>query len=302
MNEAFVEVNGVRTKVLTWGRWIEESKGDTDEIILLIPGNPGVVGFYTKFAQTLYEKTNIPVWCVGHAGHNFTTKSVTTFPQFNEHKNLYDLNGQVEHKAAFFKKYVPTDAKVHLVAHSIGSYMSVEILEHPDVKHKIKDVYLLFPTLERLGETKNAKFFNSLVGPFLPFILFLAWIFTILPNFFATLLLQIYMYIHNIPTDLHTLNIIELVKPGVLRRVFFLAFDEIGHVKERNNTIIARNKDKIKLYYSRIDGWVPESFYDDIRKEIPGVDAELTNINHTFVFRHSVDVACSVADWIQARK
>lgn len=38
MNEAFVEVNGVRTKIATWGRWIEESQGNIKDLIILIPG------------------------------------------------------------------------------------------------------------------------------------------------------------------------------------------------------------------------------------------------------------------------
>lgn len=38
MNEAFVEINNVRTKVVTWGRWIEESAGSTNKIIIIIPG------------------------------------------------------------------------------------------------------------------------------------------------------------------------------------------------------------------------------------------------------------------------
>ncbi|XP_060521537.1 lipid droplet-associated hydrolase-like isoform X2 [Cylas formicarius] len=99
MQQAFVELNKVRTKILTWGRWIEESQQGTNEVVILIVGNPGTVGFYETFGKTLYQQSNIPVWCVGHAGHNFPTEnSFTKLPKFSDNKELYSLKGQIEHK------------------------------------------------------------------------------------------------------------------------------------------------------------------------------------------------------------
>lgn len=65
-------------------------------------GNPGVSGFYKKFAKTLYGNTEIPVWCVGHAGHNFPDNVVMEFPKFEKHKSLYGLRGQIDHKVKLF--------------------------------------------------------------------------------------------------------------------------------------------------------------------------------------------------------
>lgn len=57
-----------------------------------------MVGFYKDFAKLLYEKTEIPVWCLSHAGHNFADKSTVTMPSFQENQHLYGLEGQVKHK------------------------------------------------------------------------------------------------------------------------------------------------------------------------------------------------------------
>ncbi|XP_048519495.1 lipid droplet-associated hydrolase isoform X3 [Dendroctonus ponderosae] len=235
MNEAFVEVNGVRTKIATWGRWIEESPATIKELIILIPGNPGVVGFYKQFANSLYEKTDIPVWCLSHAGHNLAENSITKLPNFTEHRNLYGLKGQVKHKVDFLEKYLPHDAKVYLIGHSIGSYMALEVLNYPGINSKIIKTYLLFPTIERMAVTKNA-------------------------------------------------------------------FEEMDQVLERNDKILHDNIDKVKLYYGKTDGWAPEEFYGKIKQDLPNVDAELTNICHTFVFNHSVDVAATVCKWIKSTK
>ncbi|XP_030750951.1 lipid droplet-associated hydrolase [Sitophilus oryzae] len=301
MNEAFVEINKVRTKVVTWGRWIEEAQKDTNKIIIFIPGNPGVVSFYNKFAQTLYERSEIPVWCVGHAGHNFADKSITTFPKFEDHKSLYGLKGQVEHKVEFFKKYVPQDAKIYLVAHSIGSYVSLELLEHPDIKNRIENVYLLFPTVEHMANTKNGKFLNF-VKCFVSILLFLSWIFTLLPTMLSALLLYIYTYIANVPYNLHSESIKELLKPGILRRVFFLAYEEMDQVKERNSAAIRENVNKIKFYYGKTDGWTPDSYINKLKQDIPNVDVEICTFDHAFVFNYSTEVGATVADWILTKK
>lgn len=99
MQKAFLEVNGVRTCVETYGRWVEESpSSDNDEIVIIIPGNPGLPGFYHTFGQSLHEKLNLPVWVVGHAGHTMQKNAVTPMPALKDNESLYGLRGQVEHK------------------------------------------------------------------------------------------------------------------------------------------------------------------------------------------------------------
>lgn len=200
------------------------------------------------------------------------------------------------------EKYVPDDAKVYLIGHSIGSYMALELLNHPSIKSKLIKSYLLFPTIERMATTKNGRFLNTFVRPLVWLVLFCTWIYTILPHFLASSLLHVYMIISNVPCQAQAGNIRELLKPQVLRRVFFLAFEEMDQVLERNNAVLLDNVDKVKLFYGRRDGWAPKEFYDKIKQELPKVDAELTEIGHTFVFHHSEDVAATVCQWIQSSK
>lgn len=56
MNDNYVEINGIPTRILTLGKWIEEPfQKDEKELILCITGNPGLVGFYTNFATSLFS-------------------------------------------------------------------------------------------------------------------------------------------------------------------------------------------------------------------------------------------------------
>lgn len=63
----WVLVDDMPTRFITWGAWIDDLK-DGENLILLIPGNPGLVDFYREFLKELHEKLQIPVWAVSHLG------------------------------------------------------------------------------------------------------------------------------------------------------------------------------------------------------------------------------------------
>lgn len=67
MQKAFINVNGVPTHVMTWGKWVEESLDETKEIIVCVTGNPGLPGYYTSFISNLYNNLNceVPIWLIG---------------------------------------------------------------------------------------------------------------------------------------------------------------------------------------------------------------------------------------------
>ncbi|XP_060521533.1 lipid droplet-associated hydrolase-like [Cylas formicarius] len=302
MYQTFVEANKVQTKILTYGRRIQDSHHKSNEIIVVLLGIPGSVGFYEAFAKALFDKSGIPVWCIGHAGHNFPPKnSKIQFPPFEDHLDLYSLKGQIEHKIDFFRKYVPAGAKVHLVGHSVGAYIALEILDHPEVKNKVDDLYLLFPTIEGMASTRNGKHLNNFVRPLQSVLGFLIWIYVMLPNFLATILVYVYMLIMNIPIKLHAENIKEFLKPGTTKRALFMAFQKLDYMKERNSEVIKRNVKKIKFLYSKFDQWTEPNCWIKLKEDIPEVDVEVTCIDHTFVFYNNDDVAEKVIGWIKLR-
>lgn len=46
-----------------------------------------------------------------------------------ELEDVFGLNGQVEHKLNFLKKNVSKDIKLVLIAHSIGCYITLEMMK-----------------------------------------------------------------------------------------------------------------------------------------------------------------------------
>lgn len=60
----------------------------------------GLLGFYKAFLNTVYEQLGgkVPVWTVGHGGHEIPNSTLQPIPIFQSNKDLYDLNAQVNHK------------------------------------------------------------------------------------------------------------------------------------------------------------------------------------------------------------
>lgn len=98
MHEAYLILNGIRTHIIAYGKWVEESLSDCKDIVIIIPGNPGNNGFYNNFAKTIHNQLGYPVWCIGHAGHNIPEEKINPFPKLTSKPDLYGLRGQIEHK------------------------------------------------------------------------------------------------------------------------------------------------------------------------------------------------------------
>lgn len=101
MQEAYVNIEDIPTHIMSWGKWVEESLGDTKEIVICITGNPGLPGFYTQFLNQLNTSLDYqtPVWLIGHQGHDDPpATSIRKVPSLAGNEKLYDLDGQVKHK------------------------------------------------------------------------------------------------------------------------------------------------------------------------------------------------------------
>jgi hypothetical protein len=80
---------------------------------------------------------------------------------FLENPELYNLEGQVEHKAHFIRNHVPNGTKLHLIGHSVGCYIILNMLKNKMIEsHQIHMSYLLFPAIENIGASPNGKFFS----------------------------------------------------------------------------------------------------------------------------------------------
>ncbi|XP_066583181.1 lipid droplet-associated hydrolase [Prorops nasuta] len=303
MKKAMIQCNGVQTQVIAEGRWIEETAPEgSKDIVLVIPGNPGVPEFYEGFLKAIRSRISedIPIWIVGHAGHvQPPGELLLAMPRDSEGKHYYDMTGQLQHKTEFIKKYIPANAKVHLIGHSIGAWFSINLLKDSIVRDKIAKCYLLFPTIEHMAKSPNGRFLTSIARRIFNCLLYLAWLFSFLPISLQYYCVRLYGIFFGIPAK--SINaVLTLINPNVLTRVFRLAKEEMTRVKDMDHDLISQNANKIWMYYGTTDGWTPVSYYENMKKDHPNVEAELCKkgISHSFVLKHEEEMGHIVADVI----
>ncbi|XP_050585303.1 lipid droplet-associated hydrolase [Bombus affinis] len=304
MQRAMLRINGIPTQVITEGRWVEEGLAEygKKDIVLVITGNPGVAEFYEGFIKTIKSRlpTEVPVWVVGNAGHvqppNNLAITMPSNSTWNEH---YSLMAQLEHKKDFIKKYVPEDARLHLIGHSLGSWMILNMLKDDIIAKKITKCYLLFPAIEHLATTTNGWIFTKIISQIAFFVIFVAWTFQFLPHFLQIFFISITTLLKGIPSKYNN-AVLQLLNPHVLERIIKIAKEEMEIIKERDDDIISKYADKLWFYYGNCDGWTPVKYYEDLKSKHPDLNAELCKhgYHHSFVLHYDKEMGKLVADVI----
>ncbi|XP_011502177.1 PREDICTED: UPF0554 protein C2orf43 homolog [Ceratosolen solmsi marchali] len=300
-----VKVNEVPTEIISCTPWTENKvlQDGKQDIILIITGNPGVPAYYEEFAislkNCLFKK--LPVYIIGHSGHTKPPPNMCNYyPDIRTETHLYDLKGNLEHKAEFIKKYLPPNTKIHLIGHSIGSWFVLNLLKDNDIATRVVKCYLLFPTIERMVESPNGWFLTNVILRITPIIIFLSWIFTMLPNFLQEYLVKVFGLFYGYSTPSIVDAVLQTIHPMSLKRIFLLAKQEMIFVKELNNSLILQHKNKLFLYYGSKDGWTPVRYYEDLMMNHPTLNAQLCNKGylHSFVLKNSVDIGEMIGNLI----
>lgn len=299
-----IRVNDVQTQVITEGCWVEESfpQSDKKNVVIVIPGNPGIPHFYEGFIKSLKSKlpSETPVWVLGHAGHVQPPKGLEiSMPGEKDWHKYYGLTAQIEHKIQFIKTYVPDDAKIYLIGHSIGCWFILNVLKNKDISKNVEKCYLLFPTIEHMANTPNGRFLTGFVSYIATILLYLSWIFTMFPYCLQAFLIRIFGIFYGIPGK-YVDPVILLLQPAVLKRVFRLANEEMKKVKDLDDDAITQYGHKLWLYYGSMDKWVLPSYYHNMRSKYPNVDAQLCSrgFAHSFVLKDDVEMGKIVGDLI----
>ncbi|KAG9435684.1 lipid droplet-associated hydrolase [Apis mellifera carnica] len=304
MQCAMLNWNGVPTQVITEGRWVEEgfSNYGKREVVIIIPGNPGLAEFYKGFIKTVKSKlpTEVPVWIISHAGHVQPPNNLAiTMPSNSNWTEHYSLMTQVQHKIDFIKKYVPEDVKIHLIGHSIGCWIILNMLKDNFIAKQVTKCYLLFPTIENMDISDNGWWFTKVVSRVAFFLLFCAWIISNLPYYLQIFIISIAGILYRIPFKYNNV-ILNMLNPYSLERIIKMAKEEMIEVKKRDDDIISKCADKLWFYYGNCDGWVPIKYYKNLKSNHPYINAELCKhgYHHSFVLQYDKEVGNIVGNLI----
>lgn len=115
----------------------EDVSASRDRLVVVIPGNPGVPGYYSDFAHELADRLGAHVDVVGLCGHTLEPK----VPPWQ----VFPLERQIDHIVEYID-CVGADRDVTLVGHSIGAYIALEALSRRPTR--VGRVIGLMPYLE----------------------------------------------------------------------------------------------------------------------------------------------------------
>lgn len=189
--------------------------------------------------------------------------------------------------------------KIHLIGHSIGAWMSLELLKVPDISKRIHHCYMLFPTIEHMADTPSGWMYTKLLQPTWPVLYYFALIFSYFPTIAHVLVLHAIFYFWVIPKKFTGLSL-KYIRPSILTKIVFLADEEMERVIEPDYLHIEQNKKRLTFYYGASDGWTPIEFCKRLKQNIPDINAEVDvhHYSHAFVLRSSIEMGQLVASWM----
>jgi pimeloyl-ACP methyl ester carboxylesterase len=280
--QKIIDINQIPTHIYQLGDPLLFSKS-----IVIIPGNPGLGGFYIPFAHELYNLFNekISILIISQAGHS---------PPL---KHCYTLKEQIEHKLKAIEQLLPTNEnhRLILIGHSIGAYMVLKMLER--LENQFERAFFLFPTIERMKDSLAGKrflFWYPILINFLPFLCFLFKI--LFPSEWLKRKI-ISFYFSNSPIEDRSILVdtvlYDLLNPLTIKNLLQMANEEMIVVQKRDDQILERFIEQITFYYGTNDHWVPNDIPKYMKYLYP--DGEILECTkkymHAFVLKHSKDLA-----------
>ncbi|KAL3623441.1 hypothetical protein CASFOL_032257 [Castilleja foliolosa] len=298
-----ISVSGFKTDLL------EIHSQDPKLHVLFIPGNPGVISFYTDFLESLYELLGGTASVTGNLFwmliaflliNGEAISHISHSDKDWESGRLFSLQEQTDHKLMrFFTSVIfilvfqigfieqeleDVEVPIVLVGHSIGSYISLDIFRRC---HK-KVIYCvgLYPFLALNSESITQFSIKKIAA--LPAlcatISFTGALLGMLPARISRFLVKKSM------GKSWSFSAVEVLRTHVLqyhtiRNMLFMAMTEFQELPEKPDLDFIRGKEsQIAFLFGLDDHWGPLHLYKEICKQAPDVSIEVERVGHTHAF------------------
>ncbi|XP_042667055.1 lipid droplet-associated hydrolase isoform X3 [Centrocercus urophasianus] len=217
-----------------------------------------------------------------------------------ELEDVFGLNGQVEHKLNFLKKNVSKDIKLVLIAHSIGCYITLEMMKRASELQVLRSV-LLFPTIERMAQSPQGKLMTPLLCKLRYALYMPVYLLSFLPEGVKASLVRFALRGMKTCDESSITTSVNLFSVDCIANILYMASQEMMKVVERDSTTIKQNLKKLIFYYGTGDSWCPQNYYDEIKMDFPDGDIRLCEkgLRHAFVLDASKEMAAMITDWLR---
>lgn len=274
--------------------WPRKPTGPDETCFLFIPGNPGLLDWYTPFLEALYEKSRAGMSVLAHAfvGHTPSIDGSAFDP------SATSLAAQVEHalevvdalKSAGYKKIV-------IAGHSVGTWVSVQVLkQRPGV---VDAAFLLFPTIAHIADTPNGRNYGRFFASPFPWIVSSI---SPLTRLIPTWLLAKTLFKDWPEAQLKVLKDL-LNSPPTIHAALTMAHQEMRNIKDLDVQLLRENSHRLHLYFAEDDSWVGQNRetilhafqYDESSVRIVHGKQD---IPHAFCINHGEAIAQTCSEWL----
>ncbi|KAI8140156.1 hypothetical protein BJV82DRAFT_562960 [Fennellomyces sp. T-0311] len=260
------DVAGNNTETL-W--WPARNQDAPKTVMLFIPGNPGLVEYYRDFLEEIHQNASpsLEIFAVSNLGMSITPASNIRDGDTN---GLFSLQEQIDHKVECFdilrRENNTPETEFILMGHSIGAYISVEVLKRRHTE-RITRVITLFPTLREIGLTPNGISITKLLS-YVPISL-ISTSASLLSCISVPILTRLVMLLTGQRGPCAHVTALRLLHGSVVKNCLHMAKHEMETVRELDDDFYNAHADKFIIYYSRNDKWAPPDHYDYMKKVFP---------------------------------
>ncbi|TYZ58901.1 hypothetical protein PybrP1_009505 [[Pythium] brassicae (nom. inval.)] len=289
--EEWVDVgDGVLTQSLVYHA-VPDGDTQSDVLVLLLPGNPGIAHFYLPLMRELVQRhgRRHEVRCLSNAGH------------FMPHRNgdrEFSFQEQIAHKCAYVRQRVAANPTLRLViiCHSIGAYVTLRVAEA--FPAHIAKLCLMQPTITHIGGTAK----GTALMPLFRHRQLSVRLIHLLEFLFP---LAVRRWVIKLAIGAENERVLQqaalsLVERNVMRNVLLMAFHEMLHVRELDDALVRAHEDKTLFVYSPVDAWVPTEFAQGYQLRFTKARHRVVPQSHGFMMdKHGTrDMAAHISQWI----
>ncbi|KAJ7071199.1 hypothetical protein C8F01DRAFT_1109516 [Mycena amicta] len=250
-------------------------------VLVFIPGNPGLLEFYSTFLSGLRQRNpRLAIFAHAHLAH-------TPGYYCKDHSLAAQVQSAIEALDAIRKS---TQAKVILAGHSVGAWISLQVLKaRPD---DICQVQLLFPTITHIAQTPNGRRLSWLFRS--PFPRVVSWL-----SYLTRPLPISLLFAHWPDAQLRVLRSL-LNSPSSIYACLSMAHDEMAAIHVLDQGLLKEHRDILFFLFGTRDDWVAEN-KSTILRCVGGDRHEEMPLPHAFCIEDSTSEAVAVicSQWVE---
>jgi pimeloyl-ACP methyl ester carboxylesterase len=231
-------------------------------LFLMIPGNPGLVGFYRLFLLYLKRmwRDRRKVQCVSYVGHT---------SGYLNRGGTFSFDFQL----AFMKQYVRTlleeDDRRNIVlgGHSVGAYVCLQILDSlpSTLRARVQHTFMLFPTIFDIARTPNGRTHTPVLEYCRPVALAIVGAIGCLPRRLTDYIL--YRHIGLQPYEVEAAR--AVLQVHTVRNCLYMANGEMRQIGSMDADLLRRHVDSLYFIWGQTDQWSPLSQLDYLKSLCP---------------------------------